>query len=82
MYKRQSLASGIGTFEPEFVISTEVGFKLDALQRSLRLNVAAYNSDYKDIQILVTKLSSLGTPEVSTNNAGLAKMRGVEFELT
>jgi outer membrane receptor protein involved in Fe transport len=77
-----SLASGIGTFEPEFVISTEVGFKLDALQRSLRLNVAAYNSDYKDIQILVTKLSSLGAPEVSTNNAGLAKMRGVEFELT
>ena len=76
-----TLATGLSTFEPEFVISSEVGFKLDALERSLRLNVAAYHSDYKDIQLVVSKLSSLGAPEVSTNNAGLARMRGVEFEL-
>ena len=79
-------ASGLGairTFDPEFVLSTEIGFKLDALQRSLRLNVAAYNSDYKDIQVLVSKIpGAFGAPEVATQNAGLARIQGLEAELT
>ncbi len=73
---------GIKAYDPEFVISTEIGFKLDALSRRLRLNLALYDSDYQDVQILVTKVSSLGAPELSTNNAGLARMRGAEAELT
>ncbi len=75
------LSSGIGSYKPEYVISSEVGFKLDALDRSLRLNAALYNSDYRDIQVVLTKFLSLGAPEITTNNAGLARMRGVEAEL-
>ncbi len=73
---------GIEPYDPEYVISTEAGFKLDALERRLRLNLALYNSDYQDVQILVTKASSLGAPLNLTNNAGLASMQGVELELT
>ncbi|WP_344938141.1 TonB-dependent receptor [Zhongshania borealis] len=72
----------IEPYDPEYVISTEVGVKIDALQRRMRLNLALYNSDYKDVQILVTKASSLGAPQNITNNAGLAKMQGAEMELT
>lgn len=75
------LSSGIAHFEPEYVIATEVGFKLDALNRKLRLNVAAYNSDYEDVQTIVAKMPSLGAPELSTQNAGLARMKGLEFEM-
>jgi iron complex outermembrane receptor protein len=75
------LSSGIDTYKPEYVISSELGFKLDALSRSLRLNVALYNSDYRDVQVVVAKIPSIGAPEISTNNAGLARMRGAEAEL-
>ncbi|QQD18576.1 TonB-dependent receptor [Spongiibacter nanhainus] len=75
------LSTGIDSFDPEFVVSSEIGFKLDALQRSMRLNMALYNSDYKDIQVVVADIPSLGAPEIFTNNAGLARMRGVEAEL-
>jgi iron complex outermembrane receptor protein len=78
-----SAAGLLRTFEPEFVLSTEIGFKLDALERSLRLNVAAYNSDYKDIQVLVSKIpGAFGAPEIATQNAGLARIQGLEAELT
>lgn len=75
------LAAGIDDFEPEYVIATELGFKLDALNRKLRLNMAVYNSDYKDVQTIVAKIPSLGAPELSTQNAGLARMQGIEFEM-
>ena len=76
------LAAGIGNYEPEYVISSELGLKVDAFERRLRFNAAIYNSDYKDIQVVVADIPSIGAPEISTNNAGLAKMQGVEFELT
>lgn len=76
------LQAGIGHYKPEYVISTELGLKLDAFDRRLRFNSAIYNSDYRDIQVVVADIPSLGAPEISTNNAGLAQMRGVEFELT
>ncbi|WP_022957855.1 TonB-dependent receptor [Spongiibacter tropicus] len=75
------LSTGIGSFDPEYVVSKEIGFKLDALDRRMRLNMALYSSDYKDIQVVVSTVPSLGAPELYTNNAGLAKMEGVEMEL-
>ena len=75
------LSTGIEHFEPEYVIATEAGFKLDALNRKLRLNVAVYNSDYEDVQTIVAKIPSLGAPELTTQNAGLARMQGFEFEM-
>lgn len=77
-----AVGSDLSTFDPEFVISTELGLKMDALNRSLRFNAALYHSNYEDIQLVVSKLSSLGAPIVSTNNAGLATMQGFEFETT
>ena len=77
-----AVGNELSTFDPEFVISTELGIKLDALERRLRFNAALYHSDYEDIQLVVSKLSTLGAPIVSTNNAGLATMQGFEMELT
>lgn len=76
------LADSTNTFEPEFVVATEIGIKMDALQRRLRFNAAAYHSDYEDIQVVVAQISALGAPVITTNNAGLAKIQGFEFELT
>ncbi|MBW2941327.1 TonB-dependent receptor [Zhongshania aquimaris] len=76
------LQSGIGHYDPEYVISKEIGVKLDAFDRRLRFNTAIYRSDYKDIQVVVADIPALGAPEISTNNAGLALMQGIEFELT
>ncbi len=76
------LPDEIGSYKPEYVLSTEIGFKLDALDRRLRFNLALYDSDYKDVQIVVQKVSSLGGPIINNNNAGLAQMRGAELELT
>ncbi|HBG29314.1 MAG TPA: hypothetical protein DDW98_01585 [Gammaproteobacteria bacterium] len=75
------LTNGLDTYKPEYVISTELGLKLDALSRRLRLNVALYNSDYRDIQMVLSTFPSLGAPELVTTNAGLARMQGVEVEL-
>jgi iron complex outermembrane receptor protein len=76
------LSSGIDSFDPEYVVASELGFKLDAMQRRLRLNISVYSSDYKDVQVVVAKTPSLGAPEITTNNAGLAVMSGFEMELT
>lgn len=77
-----TLVGRLGTFDPEVVLSTEVGIKMDALDRRLRLNLAAYRSDYTDIQLLVTRVNSLGATEVATTNAGEAVIQGAELETT
>lgn len=66
------------SFDPETAETFEGGVKLDALDRRLRLNLAAFHTDYKDIQ--VTVFENLGAPV--TLNAGDAKIKGLEAELT
>ncbi len=70
-------------FKPEYVDMWEWGFKIDALDRMLRTNVAIFYEDYSDIQLTTTKPDpSFGIPLPAIENAGKAEMKGVEIEFT
>ena len=73
-------------FGPEKVTNYEVGSKLDLFDRRVRLNTAAFWMDYDGLQVqqIVTVPSAAGAP-ISFNeiqNAGSARIRGVEIEST
>lgn len=67
-------------FDPEIVVSTEVGLKSDLFDRRLRLNLAAFSSDYRDIHFGASLSGSNGEILFVTQNAGDAEIRGVELE--
>jgi iron complex outermembrane receptor protein len=66
------------SFSPETITSYEVGAKTDLLGRSLRLNVAAFYNDYKDI-ILNSQACPIA-PCYQPNNVGAAEVKGLELE--
>ena len=68
-------------FEPENLISYELGMKTELFDRRLRLNGALFHAAHKDVQVgqfLAGSGGSLGT----TVNAGKADYWGVEVEFT
>jgi len=74
-------------FRPETLTSYELGFKSDLFDRRLRLNVAAFLSKYKDIQLSLSNCTTLvgegyGIPCAALVNAGDADIKGVEVEAT
>lgn len=73
--------STMPTFKPEKVNSYEAGLKLTTLDRKLRFNVAAFYTDYTDLQLLVdgTPFGRLGPFYI---NAGDAEIKGFEAEAT
>lgn len=72
----------IEPYKAEQVTAYEVGYKADLLNRHLRLNLSAYNNDYKDLQRTVLGVSpTLGVVQ-SVFNAADATIRGVEVEAT
>lgn len=65
-------------FRPERVKSYELGLKSEWLQRALRLNAAAFYSDYTDMQ---TNFQIPGTiSDTKALNAGKARMTGFEMD--
>jgi iron complex outermembrane recepter protein len=64
-------------FDPEKVRTYETGIKTELLNRRLRANLAAFTTNYDDIQLTV--FEHLGAPV--TLNAGDARIRGGELEL-
>lgn len=62
-------------FGPERVSAYEVGVKSELFERRLRLNFAAFQSDYSGLQIIVNEGVA---PKV--RNAGKARIRGFELE--
>ena len=67
------------TFNPEYVKSYEVGVKTELLDDNLRLNFAAFMSDYTDLQLLIAEPSRVG-PYIT--NAGEATIEGFELEVS
>lgn len=65
------------SFDEETLESFEVGFKWQGFDNRIRTNVAAFTSNYNDIQLIVFEN---GAP--LTQNAGDARIRGIEAELT
>jgi iron complex outermembrane recepter protein len=63
-------------FEEEQVQAFEIGVKSTLLQRRLRLNAAAFNYDYTNLQVRLP----VPTGGVTIDNAGRARVRGLELE--
>ena len=76
-------AVGPVVFQPETVHSWEIGMKSDLLDKRLRLNLAAFTADYKNLQTVDTGIN-VGHPELGTVvvDQGNEKAKGVEGEFT
>jgi iron complex outermembrane receptor protein len=73
--------AGFVPFGPENVLSPEVGAKIELFDQRLRLNSAAFYSNYKQIQVSQDVPSAFG-PATITTNAGDGRIYGGEMEAT
>lgn len=68
-------------FDPEEVKNWELGFKLDLLDSTLRLNGALYYSDYKNRQLTSLVINPVtNSPAPATVNAKKSSITGFELE--
>ena len=68
-------------FDPEEVTNWELGFKLDMLDSSLRVNGAFYYSDYKNRQLTTLVINPVtNAPAPATVNADKSTIKGFELE--
>lgn len=68
-------------FEPEEVENWELGFKLDLLERRLRLNGAFFYSDYTNRQLTTLVINpEVSSPSPATVNAAESTIQGFELE--
>lgn len=79
---RIAVAEDIGPFNPETLDTFEIGVKSDLLDRRLRINLAAFYNLYKDMQVTQNITYASGANSATIVNAGKAKTKGVELELT
>jgi iron complex outermembrane receptor protein len=68
-------------FKPEEAQTIEVGAKLDLASNTVRLNLAVFTSDYKDMQVTYRGPAPNGVAPFLTN-AGKASIDGAEVEFT
>jgi iron complex outermembrane receptor protein len=68
--------------DPEEVLSPEAGFKLDLLNRRLRVNGAVFYADYKNIQQQVRRVTPEGFTVATQVNAGAGHIFGGELEVS
>lgn len=70
------LISPLPSYDPEYVVSYEMGAKASLFDRRLTLNFAAFRMDYSDIQVTAT------TPDLPgfVLNLANAKFTGIELE--
>jgi iron complex outermembrane receptor protein len=70
-------------FDPEKVTSYEIGYKAALFDRRLRLALAGFYADYKDVQVpgsVGAVINNVPTFVGVTTNAGKARMKGIEAE--
>ncbi len=82
---RPFFATQAQPFDPETLTSYELGAKTELLDRRLRLNVATYFANYKDIQLTANSCPAFtptpsGAPCALPINAGNAHVKGAEVE--
>jgi iron complex outermembrane receptor protein len=70
-------------FNPEELVSYELGVKSDFFDRRLRVNASVFQSDYTDLQLTLQSCPQFGVglPCAVVANAGDAEIRGVELEV-
>jgi len=74
-------------FNPETLDSYELGAKTDLIDGRMRVNVAAFFSQYKDMQLTLANCTAIagtgfGIPCAMPVNAGDADVKGIEIETT
>ena len=74
--------ANIGPFDPEFVENWEVGMKADFFSNTLRVNLAAFYTDYDDKQEEVIQPDGFGGSNTVVANASTVESQGVEAEVT
>lgn len=80
---RPTSLSLIESYDPEYLESVELGFKLENSDRRLRLNGAAFVNNYRDKQQTVNIADpTTGSMFLTVNNAGRARIQGFELEAT
>jgi iron complex outermembrane receptor protein len=83
---RSNSAAEASTFEPEFVWTYEVGAKSTLADGRLRLNAAAFYSDYTNFQARVSEVVNPNAPVPTFGfpvlNAGQLEITGAELEAT
>ncbi|WP_246524952.1 TonB-dependent receptor [Sphingobium phenoxybenzoativorans] len=66
-------------FDPETVDAYEVGLKSSFFDRRLTLNLAAFLSDYQNLQETTTILTSTGASRQIVGNIADSRSKGIEF---
>lgn len=79
---RPASADELLPFEEEELTSYEVGLKSEFFDRRLRTNIGFYRSDYKNLQLTVSRILPSGVPGSITANAGKVRIQGIEGEVT
>jgi iron complex outermembrane receptor protein len=81
---RPYFVSQVLQFNPETLRTFEVGMKTEFFDRHARVNLAAYDSSYSDIQLMLFRCDFAspfpGAPCAMSANVGDAKVKGLEFE--
>ncbi|MDR2857002.1 MAG: TonB-dependent receptor [Novosphingobium sp.] len=77
---RIGIAEDLGPYDPEHIDTFEVGIKADLLDRRLRANLAAFYTNYRDMQL--AQIYFLGTVQGNTIlNVASSRIKGFEAEL-
>ncbi|WP_246605120.1 TonB-dependent receptor [Aquisediminimonas sediminicola] len=70
-------------YDPETVDAYEIGLKSEFFDRRLTLNLAAFYSDYQDIQQTTTvSVPGVALPQTIVSNAANAKIKGLEADFS
>lgn len=70
----------IGPYDPEVVDTYEIGLKSEWFDNRLRVNVAAFYSDYQDKQEETIRQSASQVTITTVDNAGEVTVQGIEVE--
>jgi len=81
-FNARSLGAVNPRYDPEEIKSWEAGFKLQALDNRLRLNVAAFYNKYYDLQVAQFAAPTGSTSGGNVNVNANAKYKGFEIEAT
>ncbi len=82
---RIGIPEDVGPYNPEKVDTFEVGLKAETLDRRLRANLAAFYTNYRDMQLAQIYFLGSGANLRQGNtilNAAKSTIKGIELELT
>lgn len=79
---RPTTDAAILTYGPEKLWNYEIGMKTQWLDDRLRINLAAFHMDYRDIQLQALQIAPGGAPLITTVNGADGRMNGIEAEVS